>query len=582
LLDSLVEDRSTEVASQAQPTPATKKRIYIGLLASAVVLVYSNTLWNAFTMDDRQLYIVKNPVVTHPSLRAFFTPHVITKVFRPLTFASFALDWKVGAGHPFIFHLVNLLLHVAATVLLFLLLRVLLQSLVRGGSLAFAAALLFAVHPIHTEAVTSIVGRAELLAAALLFAAWIFHLKDREIPALLCLTLALLSKESAIVFLPLVLIGDYIHGQWKSRLRYLRIAAVSLVYLAVLWTAEGGHFGRVDIPLLDNPLGSLTAPWRVLNALRVAWKYIGLQLYPATLSCDYSFNQIRTYLDWRHTWPAASAAFAVFCAWIVAVWKRQRALALAGTIYFVGFAVTANILTPIGTVMGERLAYLPSAGFCLLIALAWNWTYKRQQKLALGVLALVVVALGARTVVRNHDWKDNLTLWSADVRAAPDSAKMHVMLGSAYVDSGQFEPALKEMELALKIYPDFPEALEASGLLQSWKGNYQAAGAMMERAYYMVSRGYPNYDDMAVNLAGVYVQTNHIDGALQVLNREIAENPGYARAWANRAVIHYKLGDSASARTDASTALHLDPLNQQARNLMQLLNGSAQPVRADK
>jgi tetratricopeptide (TPR) repeat protein len=156
------------------------------------------------------------------------------------------------------------------------------------------------------------------------------------------------------------------------------------------------------------------------------------------------------------------------------------------------------------------------------------------------------------------------------------------MLGSAYVDSGQFDPALKEMEIALKIYPDFPEALEAYGLLQSWKGNYQAAGEMLERAYYMVSRGYPNYDDMAVNLAGVYVQTNHVEGALQLLNREIAESPRYARAWANRAVIHYKRGELAAARTDATTALRLDPLNQQARNLMQLLAAPAQPLRANK
>ena len=447
---------------------------------------------------------------------------------------------------------------------------------------AFAAALLFAVHPIHTEAVTSIVGRAELLAAGFLLAAWILHLNDREVPALICLMLALFSKESAIVFLPLVLIGDYLRGEWKPASRYFRIVAVSFVYLGVLWKVEGGHFGRVDVPLLDNPLGSLTVKWRVLNALRVAWKYVALQLYPATLSCDYSFNQLRTYLDWRHTLPATSAAVAVFGVWLRAVWRRQRGLALAGGIYLAGFAVTANILMPIGTVMGERLAYLPSAGFCLLAALAWSWLCKRQHKLGLGLLALVVAALGVRTIVRNRDWRDNLTLWSADSRAVPDSAKIHVMLGSAYVDSGQFDPALKEMEAALKIYPDFPEAMEAYGLLESWKGNYQAAGPMMERAYYMVHRGYPNYDDMAVNLAGLYVQTNHVEGALQLLNREIAEAPGYARAWANRAVIHYKRGEISAAGIDATAALRLDPANQQARNLMQILNASAQPPRPDR
>lgn len=577
MLDSLVEDHNTELSREAQPTPATTERIYIGLLASAVVLVYSNTLWNAFTMDDRQLYIVKNPVVTHPSLRALFMPHALTMVFRPLTFASFVLDWKVGAGHPFIFHLVNLLLHAAATVLLFFLLRILLQSLVRGGSLAFVAALLFAVHPIHTEAVTSIVGRAELLAAAFLFAAWIFHLKDREIPALLCLTLALLSKESAIVFLPLVLTGDYILGRWKSKFRYARIAAVTLLYLGLLWKVDGGHFGPADIQLLDNPLAHLSLQWRVLNALRVAWKYVGLQFYPGTLSCDYSFNQISMYLDWRHTLPAVIATIAVLTCWFRALWKRQLVRALAGGIYLVGFSVTANIIKPIGTIMAERLAYLPSAGFCLLVASAWYWLYRRQRRFAIATSIAVLVALGARTIVRNRDWRDNLTLWSTDARAVPNSAKIHIMLGSAYVDTGQFARAPQEMEAALRIYPEFPEAMEAYGLLLSGEGKYQEAGRMLERAFYMVKRGYPNYDGMAVNLAVLYIQTGHIDGALDVLNREIAEAPGYTRAWAARALAHYKNGETAAARSDAETVLHLDGTNQDAQNLIKLLQASMQP-----
>jgi tetratricopeptide (TPR) repeat protein len=175
-------------------------------------------------------------------------------------------------------------------------------------------------------------------------------------------------------------------------------------------------------------------------------------------------------------------------------------------------------------------------------------------------------------MMRNRNWKDNLTLWSTDARAVPNSAKIHVMLGSAYVDVGQFDAALQEMDSALRIYPDFPEALEAYGLLQSAKGNYQEAGAMLERAFYAVRRGYPNYDGMAVNLAVLYIQTNHIDGALQLLDREIAESPGYARAWASRALAHYKRGETVAARSDAEMALRLDSTNQDTQNLLQLLS----------
>ena len=437
------------------------------------------------------------------------------------------------------------------------------------------------MHPIHTEAVTSIAGRAELLAAAFLFIAWTFHLKNRHILAVLCFALALLSKESAIVFLPLILISDHVLGRWKPKSHYLRIAAVSLLYLGVLWKLDGGRFGPADIQMLDNPLANLPILWRILNALRVAWKYVALQFYPAVLSCDYSFNQIPIYLDWRHTLPAALAAFAALACWVNAVWRKHRVSAIGGATYFAGFAVTANLLMPIGTIMAERLAYVPSAGFCLLIAGIWGWLYGRHQRFAVCVLILAVAALGVRTVTRNRDWKDNLTLWSADALAVPNSARIHVMLGSAYVDTAQFDRALPELETALKIDPDLPEAMEAYGLLQSWKGNYQIAGAMLERAFYSVHRGYPNYDGMAVNLAVLYMQTDHLEGALQILNREIGESPQYARAWATRALIHHKRGELTAAREDAEMAIRLDPSNPDAQRILALFHNSGQPIVAN-
>jgi len=222
--------------------------------------------------------------------------------------------------------------------------------------MALVTAALFAVHPIHTEAVTSIVGRPELLAAGFLLAAWILHLRDLQIPALICFALALLSKESAASFLPLVVVGDYARGKWKPPLRYAGIAGVTAIYLGLLWKVQGGRFGQTGIALLDNPLATLPIGWRILNAIRVAWKYVALQFYPATLSCDYSFNQIPMYRDWRHTLPAALAAVAVVGAWLWAVRKRRTECVLAGALYFGAFATTANVLIPTGTILGERLA----------------------------------------------------------------------------------------------------------------------------------------------------------------------------------------------------------------------------------
>src|SRR5260370_21099298 len=97
----------SQILGQA-PDEKVKERLRIGLLLAIVVFAYGNTLVNAFTMDDIALYVVRNTQVTDPSLRALFTPHRATNVFRPVTFSTFALDWKIGDGRPFLFHLVNL------------------------------------------------------------------------------------------------------------------------------------------------------------------------------------------------------------------------------------------------------------------------------------------------------------------------------------------------------------------------------------------------------------------------------------------------------------------------------------------
>jgi protein O-mannosyl-transferase len=551
-----------------------RERLLVGLLLAAVVLSYANTLGNQFVLDD-ELYIMSNAQVTSPTLSLLFSPNPVSSVYRPLAFASLALSWALSGTEPFAYHLLNLLLHAGVTWLLYILLRELLVARPEGKTVAFAAALLFAVHPIHTEAVAWVVGRAELLAAGFLFAGWILHLRDRPIASLACFALAMLSKESAVAFLPLVVVGDYAMGKWKRPLRYALAAGITFLYLALVWKAEGGRFGPADIAVADNPLVHLPATWRILNALRVAWQYLALQVYPAVLSCDYSFDQIPVYRDFQHTLPAALATAAILGAWAWALWKRKSGWALAAGLYLFGFAATANILKPTGTIMGERLAYLPSAGFCLIVALGWSWLEHRQRFLAWGLLTTVALTFSVRTVLRNRDWKDNFALYSSAVRAAPNDAKMHSNLASEYMVRNQLDLAAKEYQAALRINPDFPDALAFYSQLEYRRKNYQVAGAMMEKAFYMSGRNNPNYDFMVVNFAAILMKTNHADAALELLNHEIADVPTYAPGWANRANLDFTAGRLADARADAETALRLDPGNTEAQAVLTVLQSSA-------
>jgi hypothetical protein len=554
-----------------------KDRLRVGLLLAAVALIYGDVVVNQFVLDD-ELYIARNAQVVEPSLHALFTPNIVTSVFRPLTFATFALNWAVSGPHPLAYHLFNLILHAATTWLLYILLQELLGDSLESKNIAFVAALLYAVHPIHTESVAWAVGRAEVLAAGFLFAAWILHLRDRPVASLACFAMALLSKESAVAFFPLVILGDFAIGKWKPRIQYALHGGLTAAYLGLLWKVQGGRFGQTEINMVDNPLGNLSAHWRILNALRVAWKYVALQIYPAMLSCDYSFNEIPIYRDWRHTLPAAIAAAAVVTAWIWAIKKRDVGVAIAGAIYFAGFATTANILMPTGTIMGERLAYLPSAGFCLLVAIGWNWLRQKKNNLAWGVLVTIVLVFSVRTAIRNRDWKDALALYSSSARAVPNSTKIHANLANAYLINNQLDLADMEFQTALRIDPYSPETLSSYSNLEVRRGQYQVALDKMRLAMSMSGRNHLDYDSMVVTYAAILMKTNHSDEALENLNREISESPQYSPAWSARAVLHLGQGELKDARSDAQTALQIDRTNIMGIKVLQRLDAPVPPA----
>jgi len=530
------------------------ERTRVAILFVVALFVYGNTLGNDFTFDDFA-YILNNPRVTDLSVRALFEPAKAEeglRFFRPLTFATFQWNWAAAGAHALSYHLFNIALHAIVSLLLYLVLRKLLEGIEREGTIAWVAALLFAVHPIHTEAVASVVGRSELLAAAFLLAAWLFHLRDQALPALAAFALAMFSKESAVAYLALVLAGDFARGTMKSLSRYAAIAGVAAAYVILFWMMHGRQFGERNVLFLNNPLLSLPVGLRMVNALRVAWKYVALLFYPATLSCNYSFNAIPIYATWRHTMPAAIAALIVLALWFWALWTRRSAWFLAGAIYFAGFVTTANILVPTGTIMGERLVYVPSAGFCLLVALLWRRLTQRQEKLGWIVLGAALILLASRTTLRNRDWRDNFSLFSSAVQAVPQSAKMHDALGGEYLHRGQMDAAMAQLRSGLSIYPQFPEELKASGVT--------------EESFRLL------------NVAVEHLKHGNNEDALKFLNLTIAHAPGFSLAWSNRAAARYARGEGALAREDSLTALRLDPTNAQAQYLLSLLaSGAALP-----
>ena len=458
------------------------KRLFVGLLLAGIALIYGNTLVNGFVSDD-ELYITRNAQVVDPSLHRLFSPNPVSNVFRPVTFATFALNWKLGGANPVGYHLLNLLLHAGATWLLYILLLELIGSTPEGKTIALVAALLYAVHPIHTEAVAWAVGRAELLAAGFLFAGWILHLRDRPLPIarLLCTGDAVegISRRVSSRWFSLAITRSA-SGNRTSNTRWK--AGSPLLYLGLLWKIQGGSFGQQEFHWRTIRSRSLPAGWRILNAPRVAWKYVALQIYPAVLSSDYSFNQIPMYRDWRHTLPAALAAAAAVSRLDLGGTQTAGGMDPRGRDLFRGLCDHGEYSGSHRNNHGRAARVSSFRGILPLVGAWLELASAGKADSRWGLLATIAFTFSVRTVVRNQDWKDPLALFSSAARAVPNSVRAHVNLGTQYEALNQLDLAAQEYRIALSILPDSAPALAAYSGLEFRRGNYAAARPMMEKA----------------------------------------------------------------------------------------------------
>jgi len=529
------------------------------LLVVASLAVYANTLGNNFAYDDFP-FIVQNEALRLPFSLMFWTPYATDGCWRPVVLFTHAANLEMGGLRPFGFHLFNIVAHAGVVlVLYFLLLR-----LFDRPRVAFAAALLFAVHPLHTEAVSAAYSRLEILAAGFVFAAWLFHAHRRFIAAALCFFLALGSKESALCFLGIVILADWRLERLAPRRVYAGYAAVAALYLA-LRTKVVGLYGLGWIPPIQNPLVDLSAPLRMANSVRLAGLMLWLHVFPARLSVDYSYNAIPVLNGFALApWVIGAVALAAAWAWTS---RKSQAVFVAGIVYAGGIALTSNFFVPVGTNIGERWAYLPSAGFCLLCGLAYEWLAERKHLVAVGALTAIVAALAARTVIRNFDWKGNYSLAVAAERAYPESVRVQHAVGLEYWKVGNIAEAQRHFLIGERICRDYPQLQYSMAMMANQAGDVIGTELHFRNAM-RASAGYTFEPEYVVNYAALQIREHRYQQALALLNTQIASWPGDARALANRAVAEYRLNQLDKARADAQDALELNPREVQASLLL--------------
>lgn len=501
------------------------------LLAALAALPYLNSLGNGFAFDDVDV-VRDNPMLAEDPPAALLTAvYYPGALYRPLTFLTYAANHRAGGG-AFGFHLVNLLLHVLVTLAVFALARELLASTLA----ATAAAALFAVHPIHTEAVSNVVGRAELLAGLLVLITLLAAIRAGRaggIARVGWLTLALcafaagmLAKESAFAAIGLLAAVVWWTDPARSVTRTLRavapFAALGVGYLALRLTVVGALGLPTPPPLLDNPLAQVGAAQRIATAMVVLLDYGALLLLPLHLAADYSYNAVPVVtspLDGRFVLALVVGLAAAGLILVAA--RRAPVLALAAALAAIPLVLTSNLLFPIGTIKAERLLYLPSVGWCIAFGWLAAAAARSHRAIALAAVAALLLAFSARTWARNPDWRDNLALFSAAVASEPDSAKAHYNLGIAYDERGDAEAALIQLRQALAIHPGCAEAAFAIGSIYERKG----------------------------------IEA----GALHWYASAIARDWNYPRAHLNIGVLHYRRGAYDAAEAAFRTGLSLEP-----------------------
>jgi tetratricopeptide (TPR) repeat protein len=490
-------------ASPDSPSQIPYEGILVGILLLAAILCYANMLTNSFVYDDDQ-QILQNPYVKSwhylpqifgSTVWSFVGQAGATNYYRPLMTFSFLVMWSLFGAVPFGFHLLSLILHAAVVVLGFYAGA----RLFSDWRIACVAALLFAVHPVHTEAVDWISAYPDLQVTLFFLAAFLWYARsgkptriDQLIP-LVFFALALLSKEPALMFVLVAILYEHFirpdRNSFSTRdkfFRYLPLLCLGAIYMGV----RIALFGKLA-PVLQHP--QITWPQTIYSALAMVCDYTVLLVWPTHLSAFHTFQASTSLFE-----PRVLIGLALLLSAIAAtILMRHTAPAVSLALVWLGvtMAPVLNARWMAANVLTERYLYLPSWGFCWLV----GWLLTRRRSTAANrafrsraqildfslpsVLFLVIVfQCSSATYHRNEIWQDNVTLYTQTLKTDPHSYPILLNLGIWHHQRGEYREAETQYLLGLKERPDGVNVLNALGVLYLEQNRYEDAATMLQHA----------------------------------------------------------------------------------------------------
>jgi len=521
----------------------------------------------------------------------FGGPSTTGGLYRPVTTLSYALNYAAGGRAVGGYHAVSLVLHVLCTLAVLSLARRVFTAVApsRAGPAALLAALVFAVHPVHVEAVAALTGRAELLAALGALAS--LHLAATRasgrwrLPAALgALLLGVLSKENAaaapLLFAILGIAAPSAAGLSARpglRTREGRRALAALLAVSIaLAVAAGAYFvlrpgtGGPGVPMASRWFGGQPRAVVLGTMSRALLEYLRLLAVPHPLGVDFFYASRIPFMPW---WSATAL-------WSALAWGSVLALGLSslrrapvralGILWIFAALLPVSNAVPTGVLMAERLLYLPSVGFCLWAGhgLAWareeaarRWAGSARPARAIGAAtALALLALAGKTVERGLEWRDAGTLWEAELRHAPLDPVVNNNLAVEYTGRGDLVRARERLETALRAAPFYWRAHVNLGIVEQRSGRIDLALRSFDRA----RRIDPSAPSPLFFEALARADLGDLPQAVELLARaeRLAPEDPRTRLWRGRFLS--RLGRSEEARAELSRAAELDPADGQA------------------
>ena len=538
--------------------------------------MYGNTLGADFTLDDVPIIQENTLIRDLGKWREYFTTNYWgdsakyndKSLYRPLTILSYALNYAVHGNEPRGYHAVNIVLHGIASALV-----VLMLAAMFGDVLAAAiAGILFAVHPIHTEAVAGIVGRAEIMAAIGVLGCCLGYVKGvratRRGAAAAWLALCVVayafgcySKEIAVVAPVLIVLWELTPGVQRriafqgralaTIAAFLSFAAIAMEFIIMRKEAirtVSKNIGFVGVSDFD----------RVLTGLRVCLEYVGLLLAPITLSADYWVTDVP--LAHSVAEPGVAAAGAVLVLLVgVMIWSWRRAPMLAWGIgaFLIALFPVSNLPFAIGVMKAERILYTPSIGFIAAIAMlpAMAWRRASLRPAVVGVTILVSAIFTVRTVARNKDWQNNRVLAEATLRTSPESTIFNTIIATEYRAAGDNVSARRHLERALAGQPDNTTSLFNLGNIELDEKRFEKAVDLYRRALAVE----PDYLSALNNLGRALAELKRFEEAAEVLERSRSLRPESPASYVNLLSIYIQTRNMTVALPLAEEALRRFP-----------------------